>query len=106
MDEFSQSPNILENVGSDPAVAVLEENSERLLGYIVVRSSPLSRSTNPLLHAGYILLDPDSGRKRGLAGVLFSYIEYIGKSLGYSGMLGRTSIVSPSIYGLMKNGTR
>ena len=73
---------------------------------MLISSSPLSRSTNSIQHAGYIVLDPDSRGQHGLVRSLMCWFEYFGKSLGYLGILSRTAITSRNIYPAKKEGAR
>ena len=77
-----------------------------MLGFMLIRSSPLSRSTHSIQHTGYIVLDPDSRGQHGLVRSLICWLEYFGKSLGYLGLLSRTAITSRNIYPAKKQGAR
>ena len=97
VDEFDKFPSVRQWILSHPVASVVEESSNEMIGLVLVRPSPLQRSTTPSGHAGYIALKSGRWRHLGIGKAMLSNIGALGTALGYRNLLGRTGMVSRSL---------
>ena len=63
---------------------VKESENSDYLAFLSINPSPLCRSNEPILNAGYVVLNPDALHK-GYGKVLMNFQGHVGMLLGFEG---------------------